>query len=137
MDYDSIWTYCLSLRHATQDIQWGNDLLFRIGGKIFAGMNRNLADIYFRENREPESRWQEPTNSCAKRYLRCSNKRGKDESRFHTQLLPVTSACNRRHSVGQRSLVQDRRQDLRRDESRAASFVGVQVHAGEVRRTDR
>ena len=40
MDYDSIWTYCLSLRHATQDIQWGNDLLFRIGG-IFAGMNLN------------------------------------------------------------------------------------------------
>lgn len=39
MNFDSIRTYCLSLRNATEDIQWGNDLLFRIGGKIFAGMN--------------------------------------------------------------------------------------------------
>ena len=39
MNFDSIRTYCLSLKNATEDIQWGNDLLFRIAGKIFAGMN--------------------------------------------------------------------------------------------------
>ncbi len=39
MDIDGIRTYCLSLPHATEDIQWGNDLLFRISGKIFAGMS--------------------------------------------------------------------------------------------------
>lgn len=39
MNLDSIRTYCLSLPHATEDIQWGNDLLFRISGKIFAGMS--------------------------------------------------------------------------------------------------
>ena len=39
MDLDSIRTYCLSLPHATEDIQWGNDLLFRISGKIFAGIS--------------------------------------------------------------------------------------------------
>ena len=39
MDIDSIRNYCLSLLHATEDIQWGNDLLFRISGKIFAGMS--------------------------------------------------------------------------------------------------
>ena len=39
MDIDSIRSYCLSLPHATEDIQWGNDLLFRIAGKIFAGMS--------------------------------------------------------------------------------------------------
>jgi predicted DNA-binding protein (MmcQ/YjbR family) len=37
MDIDSIRNYCLSLPHATEDIQWGDDLLFRIAGKIFAG----------------------------------------------------------------------------------------------------
>ena len=37
MDLDSIRTYCLSFPHATEDIQWGDDLLFRIAGKIFAG----------------------------------------------------------------------------------------------------
>lgn len=36
---DSIRDYCLSLPHATEDIQWGNDLLFRIAGKIFAGIS--------------------------------------------------------------------------------------------------
>src|SRR5258705_12486530 len=39
MDIDSIRNYCLSLPHATEDIQWGNDLLFRISGKIFTGMS--------------------------------------------------------------------------------------------------
>lgn len=39
MNIDSIRNYCLSLPHATEDIQWGNDLLFRISGKIFAGMS--------------------------------------------------------------------------------------------------
>lgn len=39
MDIDSVQSYCLSLPHATEDIQWGNDLLFRIAGKIFAGMS--------------------------------------------------------------------------------------------------
>ena len=37
MDIDSIRNYCLSFPHATEDIQWGDDLLFRIAGKIFAG----------------------------------------------------------------------------------------------------
>jgi predicted DNA-binding protein (MmcQ/YjbR family) len=39
MNIDSVRSYCLSFPHATEDIQWGNDLLFRISGKIFAGMN--------------------------------------------------------------------------------------------------
>jgi len=39
MNLESIRSYCLSLPHATEDVQWGNDLLFRISGKIFAGMN--------------------------------------------------------------------------------------------------
>ena len=39
MNLVSVRNYCLSLPHATEDIQWGNDLLFRISGKIFAGMS--------------------------------------------------------------------------------------------------
>ena len=39
MNIDSIRSYCLSLPHATEDIQWGNDLLFRISGKIFTGIS--------------------------------------------------------------------------------------------------
>ena len=39
MNIDSVRSYCLSLPHATEDVQWGNDLLFRISGKIFAGIS--------------------------------------------------------------------------------------------------
>ena len=35
MDIESARDYCLSLPHATEKVQWGNDLLFSIGGKIF------------------------------------------------------------------------------------------------------
>ena len=36
MDIESARSFCLSLPHATEGIQWDNDLLFRIGGKMFA-----------------------------------------------------------------------------------------------------
>ena len=36
MDLETVRRYCLTLPHATEDIQWGNNLLFRIAGKIFA-----------------------------------------------------------------------------------------------------
>lgn len=36
MDTETLRRYCLSLPHATEGIQWGNNLLFRIGNKMFA-----------------------------------------------------------------------------------------------------
>ncbi|MCI0612188.1 MmcQ/YjbR family DNA-binding protein, partial [bacterium] len=36
MDFESIRKFCLSLTGVTEDIQWEKDLLFRIGGKMFA-----------------------------------------------------------------------------------------------------
>src|SRR4029453_13095978 len=33
---ESVREYCLSFPHATERVQWGNDLLFCIGGKMFA-----------------------------------------------------------------------------------------------------
>jgi predicted DNA-binding protein (MmcQ/YjbR family) len=32
---DWIREFCLTLPHTTEDVQWGNDLLFRIGNKIY------------------------------------------------------------------------------------------------------
>lgn len=43
MDNESARRFCLSLPHATEGIQWDNDLLFRIGGKIFAMLALDLA----------------------------------------------------------------------------------------------
>jgi predicted DNA-binding protein (MmcQ/YjbR family) len=36
MDLETIRKHCLSLPHATERVQWGNDLLFCIGNKMFA-----------------------------------------------------------------------------------------------------
>ena len=36
MNLDMLRAYCLSLPHATEGVQWDNDLLFRVGGKMFA-----------------------------------------------------------------------------------------------------
>ncbi len=36
MDIEAIRAYCLSLPHVTEDVKWGNDLVFSIGGKMFA-----------------------------------------------------------------------------------------------------
>ena len=36
MDVDWLRELCLSFPGATEQIQWGNDLLFKVGGKMFA-----------------------------------------------------------------------------------------------------
>jgi len=36
MNVDSIRKFCLSFPRATEKLQWGDDLCFKIGGKIFA-----------------------------------------------------------------------------------------------------
>ena len=35
MNHESVRAYCLSLPHVTEDVQWGADLLFRIGNRMF------------------------------------------------------------------------------------------------------
>lgn len=36
MDIESVREYCLSFPHATENVQWGADLVFKIAGKMFA-----------------------------------------------------------------------------------------------------
>ena len=36
MDIESVRAYCLSFPHATENVQLGNDLVFKIAGKMFA-----------------------------------------------------------------------------------------------------
>lgn len=39
MDIESVREYCLSFPHATEKVQWGADLVFKIAGKMFAVIN--------------------------------------------------------------------------------------------------
>jgi predicted DNA-binding protein (MmcQ/YjbR family) len=36
MDIEQVRKYCLSLPHTTEHVQWGNDLVFKIAGKMYA-----------------------------------------------------------------------------------------------------
>jgi predicted DNA-binding protein (MmcQ/YjbR family) len=35
MNLESIRSYCTSLPHVTEKVQWGDDLVFKVGGKMF------------------------------------------------------------------------------------------------------
>ena len=45
MNLDSIRAHCLSFPHVTEQIQWGDDLLFKVGGKMFAVMPLEPAPV--------------------------------------------------------------------------------------------
>jgi predicted DNA-binding protein (MmcQ/YjbR family) len=36
MDIDWLCKYCLSLPHTTKQVQWGDSLVFKVGGKMYA-----------------------------------------------------------------------------------------------------
>lgn len=44
MNIDSTREYCMSLPHATENVQWGADLCFKIAGKLFAVMALEPSD---------------------------------------------------------------------------------------------
>jgi predicted DNA-binding protein (MmcQ/YjbR family) len=43
MDMESVHDYCRSLPHSTENVQWGDDLCFRVADKIFAVMSLDPA----------------------------------------------------------------------------------------------
>ena len=46
MDIESVRAYCLSFPHATEKVQWGNDLVFKIAGEMFAAVVLEGASKY-------------------------------------------------------------------------------------------
>lgn len=38
MDIDWVRKYCLTMPHVTETVQWGDDLVFKVGGKMFAAV---------------------------------------------------------------------------------------------------
>ena len=54
MTIDAVREYCLSLPHATESIQWGNDLVLKVGGKMFAVMVLEPAAIWISFKCTPE-----------------------------------------------------------------------------------
>ncbi len=54
MDINSIREFCLSLPHATENVQWGADLVFKIGGKMFTVVRLESVPIGFSMKCAPE-----------------------------------------------------------------------------------
>jgi len=55
MDIEAIRQHCLSLPHTTEKIQWGADLVFKIGGKMYAAVvldDRWLGRLSFKSTPE-------------------------------------------------------------------------------------
>lgn len=46
MDIEAIRQYCLSFPHVTEDVKWGNDLVFSIGGKMFTVLALDAASSH-------------------------------------------------------------------------------------------
>jgi len=59
MDIETVRTYCLSFPHATEKVQWGNDLVFKIAGKMFAVLVLEGASKYGLSFKCPEEKFAE------------------------------------------------------------------------------
>jgi predicted DNA-binding protein (MmcQ/YjbR family) len=54
MDIEWVRQHCLSLPYTTEQIQWGNDLLFKVGGKMFAVVPLEPARVWLSLKADPE-----------------------------------------------------------------------------------
>ena len=55
MNVDWVRELCLSFPHATEQIQWGNDLVFKVGGKMFAVTVLEPAKVWLSFKCSPEN----------------------------------------------------------------------------------
>src|ERR1700732_1732717 len=55
MDVEGLRKICLSFPGATEQIQWGDDLLFKVGGKMFAVARLEPAKIWISLKASPEN----------------------------------------------------------------------------------
>jgi|SRR5580704_12359694 predicted DNA-binding protein (MmcQ/YjbR family) len=54
MDIEWVRLHCLSHPYVTEQVQWGNDLLFKVGGKMFAGVPLEPARVWLTLKADPE-----------------------------------------------------------------------------------
>lgn len=54
MDIDWVRKYCLAMPHATETVQWGDDLVFKVGGKMFAAVVLVPAKVWLSFKCSPE-----------------------------------------------------------------------------------
>ncbi|HEV2288986.1 MAG TPA: MmcQ/YjbR family DNA-binding protein [Candidatus Acidoferrales bacterium] len=54
MNVDWVRKFCMAMPHATESIQWGDDLVFKVGGKMFAVLVLEPAPVWLSFKCTPE-----------------------------------------------------------------------------------
>lgn len=54
MDIDWVRNFCMKMPHATESLQWGDDLIFKVGGKMFAALVLVPAKVWLSFKCAPE-----------------------------------------------------------------------------------
>lgn len=54
MNIDWVRNYCKKMAHATETVQWGDDLVFKVGGKMFAAVVLVPAKVWLSFKCSPE-----------------------------------------------------------------------------------
>jgi predicted DNA-binding protein (MmcQ/YjbR family) len=54
MNVEWVRRYCMSMPHATESVQWGANLVFKIGGKMFAVVRLEPAKVWLSFKCSPE-----------------------------------------------------------------------------------
>jgi predicted DNA-binding protein (MmcQ/YjbR family) len=54
MNIEWVRQHCLSFPHATEQVQWGNNLVLKIGGKMFAVLRLDPGELAFSFKCTPE-----------------------------------------------------------------------------------
>ena len=54
MGVEWVRKWCMSFPHATEQVQWENDLIFKVGGKMFAGAPLIPAPVFLSFKCTPE-----------------------------------------------------------------------------------
>jgi len=55
MDIDELRRHCLGFPHATENVQWGSDLVFKVDGKMFAVSPLEVAPVRLSFKASPEN----------------------------------------------------------------------------------
>jgi predicted DNA-binding protein (MmcQ/YjbR family) len=54
MNQETVRAFCMKLPHATENVQWGYDLVFKVGGKMFAVMATEPSAVVLSFKASPE-----------------------------------------------------------------------------------
>lgn len=54
MDTEAVRNFCMKMPHAIESLQWGDDLVFKIGGKMFAALVLVPAKVWLSFKCTPE-----------------------------------------------------------------------------------